>query len=153
MARRSWAILGAIAMSAALVSCVPLAPSRPFDLVYLHRPDASTFEFIVCRAAEGAVMRVEFYARGDQLLETWRADSETPQSFSEGDVMAPGSPPTGFESDADWTVPDYFYTVELALGSEVDGQLIADVHGSFLGAEVSGSDWRDQAGRLIPPQC
>lgn len=147
------ALLVAFATCASLSSCVPFVPSRPLDPVYLHRPDASTFEFIVCRASEGTTLRVEFYARGDQLLETWQAESDSVQSFAEGDVVTVEPAPSGFDAEAELTVPDYFYTVEFFLGSEVDGRLTDDIHGSFMGGEVSGSDWRDQTGRLVPPRC
>jgi hypothetical protein len=151
--RRPLAILGAAAVCASLSSCVPFVPSRPLDPLYLHRADSSTFEFIVCRDVEGDTLRVEFYARGDQLLETWRAEAASMHSFEKGATITIEPPPSGFEPESDWIVPDNFYTVEFVLGSEVDGRLIADIGGSFQGADVSGSDWRDQAGRLHSPEC
>lgn len=147
------AILATVAVCVSPSSCVPIVPSRPFDLVYLHRPDDATFEFIVCREVEGDVLRVEFYASGDQLLETWRADADSVQRFEEGDVIAIAPPPAGFEPESEWAVPEYFYTVEFVLGTELEGRLVADASGSFRGADVSGSEWRDQSGRLTSPEC
>jgi hypothetical protein len=99
------------------------------------------------------VLGVEFYARGDQLLESWSAESEVTQSFAEGDVVTIEPPPAGFISETEWVIPDYFYTVEFFVGSEVGGRTTSDISGTFESAEISGSDWRDQEGRLLPPQC
>lgn len=136
-----------------LASCIPVVPSLPNDPVYLHRPDESTFEFVVCREARASTLIVEFHEVGDRLLEYWQADSAVAQDFVPADVISVDSLPAGFVADGPLSVPETFYSVTFSLATKSETGYRDSISGTFFNSSVSGSRWRDQEGNLVDPHC
>ncbi|MEO8527901.1 MAG: hypothetical protein ABI435_02375 [Pseudolysinimonas sp.] len=135
----------------ALSSCI--YPGLPYTQVYLHRPDASTFEFVVCQATEGTTLHVEFLRNDEVVIQDWSADAPDLVHFARGDRIPTDPPPSPFVSNVAWSAPDSFYAVDFEVGKYVDGNFTADIVGGFRDDGISGTDWLDQGGKLAPARC